>query len=188
MNRFFNNVAESLSSTWRLLSDTTNFLSRARLLAQYEQELKRWRDRLYSNRNNPETAREVREQVVALRRLLRSQGYDLRLGSKDIALEGFKHDDAMVDGFRRLVIGIAEDDIYAIAGDYNHIELANYLDQRLRAKRNFHPYQLHCLWYRWRSQVLVLAGADSETSQQFEELKSYFAANREFLLKKLGNL
>ena len=39
MATIFNRLAESISSTWRLLSDTTNFLSRMKLLDQYETEL-----------------------------------------------------------------------------------------------------------------------------------------------------
>jgi hypothetical protein len=188
MNRFLNNLAESLASTWKLLSDTTNFLSRVNLLERYEQELAALRSQLYRFRKDPETVRRVREQVVALRRGLRSQGYDLRLGSRDIALEGFRHDDAMAEGFRRLVLGVAEGDVVALAGELNHIELAEALEARLRAGRARQPYRMHFLWYRWRNRVLVLSGAASETAQSFEELKEYFAENREFLLRKLARL
>ncbi len=188
MNRFLNNLAEGLASTWKLLSDTNNFLSRARLLERYEQELAEMRSQLYRFRKNPEAVRRVREQVVALRRELRTQGYDLRLGSRDIALEGFRHDDAMAEGFRRLVLGIAEKDIVALAGDLNHIELAEALEARLRSMRPGQPFRMHFLWYRWRNRVLVLSGAASETAQSFEEFKEYFAENREFLLRKLARL
>ena len=128
MNRFLNNLAEGLASTWKLLSDTSNFLSRAKLLERYEGELTEMRNQLYRYRKNPETVRRVREQVVALRRALRLEGHDLRLGSKDLVLEGFRHDDAMGEGFRRLVLGIAAEDIVALAGDLNHIELAEMLE------------------------------------------------------------
>jgi len=188
MNRFLNNLAEGLASTWKLLSDTSNFLSRARLLERYEQELTEMRNQLYRYRKNPETVRQVRERVVELRRALRLQGHDLRLGSRDIALEGFRHDDAMGEGFRRLVLGVAEGDIVALAGDLNHIELAEALEERLRARRPRLSYRLHFLWYRWRNRVLVLSGAASEPAQSFEELKEYFAENREFLLRKLAHL
>jgi hypothetical protein len=188
MNRFLNNLAESLASTWKLLSDTTNFLSRARLLERYEQELAQMRSQLYRFRKNPEAVRRVREQVVALRRGLRTQGHDLRLGSRDITLEGFRHDDAMGQGFRRLVLGIGERDIVALAGDLNHIELAEALEARLRALRPGRAFQMHFLWYRWRNRVLVLSGAASETAQAFDELKEYFAVNRELLLRKLARL
>jgi hypothetical protein len=188
MNRFFNNLAEGLASTWQLLSDTTNFLSRVRLLERYEQELADMRSQLYRFRKDPEAVRRVREQVVTLRRELRLQGHDLRLGSRDIALEGFRHDDAMAEGFRRLVLGIGERDIVALAGDLNHIELAEALEDRLRAARPVQAFRMHFLWYRWRNRVLVLSGAASETAQAFEEFKKYFAENREFLLRKLARL
>ena len=188
MNRFFNNLAEGLASTWKLLSDTTNFLSRVKLLERYERELTELRSQLYRYRKNPEVVRRVREQVVVLRRELRTQGYDLRLGSRDISLEGFRHDDAMGEGFRRLVLGIAEGDIVALPGDQNHIELAEAMEARLRAMRPRLAYRMHFLWYRWRNRVLVLSGAASETAQSFEELKEYFAANKEFLLRKLAHL
>jgi hypothetical protein len=188
MSTFLNKLAESASSTWRLLSDTTNFLSRVKLLENYEKELRDWRDRLSRRRTDPQVAREVRDDIVALRRLLREQGYDLRLGSKDVALEGFRHDDAMGEGFQRLVLGVADDDLYYVAGSANHIELAEMLESQCRQKRSCKPYRLHCLWYRWRSDVLVLSGAASETAEMFEEFKAWFGPNRELLLKKLARL
>ena len=187
MRPLLNNLAESFSSAWRLLSDTTNFLSRVKLLDEYEAELKEWRARLSKSVKDPVGTREVRDAVVALRRGLRLRGFDLRLGSRDAALEGFRHDDAVAEGFRRIVVGIADDDVIGLAGDDNHNTLADALQDRLRAKRAARPYRMHFLWYRWRNQVLVLSGAASETAEQFEELKAWFPANKELLLRKLKN-
>jgi len=169
LRKLINGVSESFSSAWRLLSDTTNYLSRVKLLEEYEQDLKGWRDRLYHSRNDSAAAREVREAVVALRRALRLQGYDIRLGSKDLVLEGFRNDDA-------------------IAGDSNHNELADYLEQQLRARRKLKPYRPHYLWYRWRDNVLIMSGAASETEEQFEELKKYVPDRKELLLRKLKDI
>jgi hypothetical protein len=188
MSAIFNRLSESLSSTWRLLSDTTNFLSRMKLLEDYDADLREWRGRLGRSKNNPQVLREVRQSIVALRQELRLRGYDLRLGSKDLALEGFRHDDAMAEGFQRLVIGIAEDDVYSLAGSANHIELADSLEEQWRRRKNPKPYRLHCLWYRWRSQLLVLSGAASETKEQFEELRAYVTEHKDFLLRKLSRL
>jgi hypothetical protein len=188
MSTFLNRLAESASSTWRLLSDTTNFLSRVKLLEEYDQELRQWRAQLAQKRTNPQVLKDVRDNIVALRRLLREQGHDLRLGSKDVALEGFRHDDAMGEGFQRLVLGVADDDLYYVSGSANHIELAEMLDSQCRQKRSCKPYRLHCLWYRWRSDVLVLSGAASETAEMFEEFKAWFGPNRELLLRKLSRL
>jgi hypothetical protein len=188
MRPFLNRLAESASSTWRLLSDTTNFLSRMKLLDEYENELRQWRAQLARKRTDPQILKDVRDDIVALRTLLRQQGYDLRLGSRDIALEGFRNDDAMGEGFQRLVLGLADDDVYYLAGSANHIELAEMLEAQCRQKRGCKPYRLHCLWYRWRNDVLVLSGAASETADIFEELKAWFGPNREYLLKKLSKL
>ncbi len=188
MPSFFNRFAESISSTWRLLSDTTNFLSRMKMLEKYDAELRGWRERLSRNRTSQQVAREVREEVVALRKALRAQGHDLRLGSKDVIIEGWRNDDSMAEGFRRIVLGLAEDDVYYLAGDSNHNDLADYLDSQCRARRRCKPYSLHCLWYRWRSDVLVLSGAASESAEQFEEFRAWFAPNKELLLRKLSNL
>jgi hypothetical protein len=188
MSTLFNRLAESFSSAWRLLTDTTNFLSRINMLEKYETEVRAWRDRLSRSRNNQQAMHEVRDELVALRRLLREQGHDLRLGSKDIALEGFRNDDSMAEGFKRMVLGVAEDELYWLTGDANHIELAEMLERSCRGKRSCKPYSLHCLWYRWRNNVLVISGAASETAEMFEEFRLYFAQNREFLLRKLAKV
>lgn len=188
MRTIFNRLAESFSSTWRLLTDTTNFLSRIKMLEKYETELRAWRERLSRAQKDQIAVHQVRDEIVAVRRLLREQGHDLRLGSKDIAIEGFRHDDSMAEGFQRIVLGIAPNDVYWLAGEANHIELANRLDRQCRERRGCEPYALHCLWYRWRNNVLVLSGADSETAEMFEEFRQYFAKNRDFLLKKLSRL
>jgi hypothetical protein len=188
MSTVFNRFSESVSSTWKLLSDTTNFLSRVKLLGVYEQDLKQMRDQLYRFRKNAEVQRQVRERIVEVRRSLRARGYDLRMGSRDIAVEGFRHDDAMGEGFRRLAIALAEDDALAVAGDLNHMELGRQLDQRLLQARTQRDYSLHFLWYRWRNRVLVLSGSASEPPESFEELKEYVERNKELLLRKLAHL
>jgi hypothetical protein len=188
MHRIFDKLAESLSSTWTLLSDTTNFLSRVHLLESYEEDIRTLRTRLSAARKDSLAIHQIRDEIVAMRKALRLQGYDLRLGSKDIALEGFRHDDAMAEGFRRIVLGIAEADIYYLAGDVNHIELAQQLEAQCSTRRRCTPYMPHFLWYRWRNNVLVLSGAASETADSFEELKAYFAKNKDYLLKKLTSL
>ncbi len=185
LRKLLSGLSEGLSSAWRLLSDTTNYLSRAGLLDEYEQDLKSLRDRLYHGRNDSKTAREVREAVVALRRSLRQQGHDIRLGSTDAVIEGFRNDDALGAGFRRLVLGIARDEIFVIAGEANHIELSRYLEERLIAQRRLVPYRPHYLWYRWRDNVLVLSGAASESAEQLEELKRYLPDHKELLLRRL---
>jgi hypothetical protein len=92
----------------------------------------------------------------------------------------------MGEGFRRLVLGAADGEVYWIAGEANHIELANALENECRSRRACKPFTPHFLWYRWRNNVLVLSGAASETAELFEEFKVYFEKNRELLLRKLA--
>jgi hypothetical protein len=152
-----------------------------KLLEEYDADLREWRSQLGRGKNNPQILREVREAIVALRKELRTRGYDLRLGSKDITLEGWRHDDAMGEGFQRLVIGIAEDDIYSLAGSANHIELADSLEQQWRRRKNAKPYRLHCLWYRWRNNVLVLSGWNLQRPELEEILKVWISNGCSFL-------
>jgi hypothetical protein len=188
MARIIDRLAESFSSAWRLLSDTTNFLSRIGMLERYEVELREWRDALARGKRDPQVVRRVRDGVVILRTGLRELGYDLRLGSKDIALEGFRNDDALGEGFRRLVLGIGEKSLFWVAGEANHIELAKQLEALAVSRRHGEPYTPHFLWYRWRNNVLVLSGAASETAGLFEELKHYFPDHKDFMLRQLASL
>ena len=98
--------------------------------------LRRLRHTLEQNRSNPDVHREVRSQLVELRKNLRHQGYNLRLGSVDLKLEGFRNDDALGEGFTRCVISIMTDNsVYFITGTANHIELDSALDAQLSARR-----------------------------------------------------
>ncbi len=68
MSTLFNRLAESASSTWRLLSDTTNFLSRMKLLESYERELRRGASSSHTRARTRRCIKDVREDIVALRR------------------------------------------------------------------------------------------------------------------------
>ena len=70
MRPFLNRLAESASSTWRLLSDTTNFLSRMKLLEDYDQELRKWREQLLRKRADPQAVKDVRDERGYRQRLL----------------------------------------------------------------------------------------------------------------------
>ena len=188
--KVLNDINEYFSSAWTLLSDTTIFLSNnTKIFHHYELQLRDLRHKLESNRTNQEVIREVREEVAAIRKSLRMQGYNLKLGSLDLRLEGFRNDDAIVRGFKRCVLYLLEDgDIIYITGMSNHIELDAAMEARLATSGYRSINQKHYLWFKWVNRVLVLSGAASETVEDFEELKEYAAQHKDIMIKKLGKI
>ena len=185
-----NNLNEYFSSAWTLLSDTTIFLSNnTKIFYQYELHLRDLRHRLESNRANEEVIREVRSEVAAIRKALRLQGYNLKLGSLDLRLEGFRNDDAISRGFKRCVLILLEDgDVLYITGTSSHIELDSAMEARMVTSGYRAVSEKHYLWFKWVNRVLVLSGAASETADDFEKLKDYVSENKEILLKKLTKI
>ncbi|HUW40500.1 MAG TPA: hypothetical protein VMV90_05780 [Rectinemataceae bacterium] len=163
-------LSERFASTWRLLSDTTIFLSRTSIFPQYEQELKDLRARLASAGTSDAVANEVRRELVAMRETLRLNGYDLTLGSLELALRGFRNDAALSEGFRRMVLFIGRRSLWALAGDENHRALHDHLEQALEGRTEEDILQKHYLWYQWNNGLLTISGADTETKDDFEEL------------------
>ena len=185
-----NNLNEHFSSAWTLLSDTTIFLSNnTKIFHHYELHLRELRHRLESNRTNQDVIQEVRSEVATIRKALRMQGYNLKLGSLDLRLQGFRNDEAIAQGFKRCVLFLMEDgDVLYITGMANHNELDAAIEARLSAI-GFKPVLAkHYLWFRWSNRVLYLSGAASETAEDFEDFKEYVKNNKEHLIKKLTKI
>jgi hypothetical protein len=188
MKRIANGIAERFASAWTLLSETTNFLSRTPIFDQYEKTLRGWRFQLQHNQKSSDVIHRVRQEIIELRKVLRLQGYDLTLGSRDLLVQGFRNDSCMQDGFLRLVLYISDTDLIYSYGQDNHIELARYLDSRVQQAGVRNVRQRHYLWYLWHNRVLILSGSDSESREDFEQFRIYAEANRLFLLQKLKKL
>ncbi|OQY32313.1 MAG: hypothetical protein B6241_11420 [Spirochaetaceae bacterium 4572_59] len=190
VSRVLNNLNEYFSSAWTLLSDTTIFLSNnTKIFYQYESHLRDLRHRLESNRTNEDVIREVRSEVAAIRKALRMQGYNFKLGSLDLRLEGFRNDDALSSGFKRCVIILLVDgDVLYLTGTANHIDLDSAMDARMTTSGYRPVSKKHYLWFKWANRVLILSGAASESADDFENLKDYVSENKEFLLKKLTKI
>jgi len=191
VDRIVNGLAEHFASAWRLLSDTTIYLSSlpsGKVFQRYENTLRKWRHSLENGRRNPEVVNEVRSQIIAFRKTLRKMGYDIRLGTYEIKFEGFRHDDAIAEGFRRMVLFIAKDSLYYLTGSENHIELDRILESRLKNARISESMRRHYLWYRWRQNILVISGADSEMKDSFEKLQQVVSENTLFFIKQLKKL
>jgi hypothetical protein len=183
--------ADRFSDAWRLLSETSQFLSRTPVFDHYEDQLRLWRRDLQNAGKNTETSRRIREEVTELRKSLRQQGYDLSLAKQNLVVEGFRNDMALAEGFRRVVLFFAEDDIYWLAGEDNHITLAELLERQLDAcprEERSGIRSRHYLWYRRKGSDLVLSGSDTEMKEDFERLKAMAEANNLVILAKLKGL
>lgn len=188
--KIVNDISEYFSSAWVLLSDTTIYLSNNRkLFHHYENHLRDLRRRLETNKNNPEIIGEVRKEVAEIRKTLRLQGYNLKLGSLDIKVEGFRNDDCASKGFQRCVLYLlADGDILFTIGMSNHIELAETMEARLKAQGYRQVRQKHYLWYKWSNRVLLLSGSATETADDLELFRTYVSENKDYMLKKLRNI
>lgn len=182
-------LGEQIADVWVLLSDTDRFLSRSKLMPRYERRLRDWRRRLDQYRNDSEVTREVRGEIVAVRKALREEGWELRLGSLDIRVAGFRSDDALSRGFRRMILALSTSgSIYHIVGDPNHVELKEMLSSRLPPRAVGERLWYHYLWYRVSAGVIELAGADSEPREALEELRDTVEDRKSDFVKALRGL
>jgi hypothetical protein len=186
-------LSDKFSDVWKLLSETTVFLSRTAEFDLYEEQLRVWRSELQSAGRNTEAAQRIRSELTELRKQLRLQGYDLSLGKQNLIIDGFRNDACLGEGFRRAVIFIAEKDIFSITGEDNHIALADYLERRVQAEAASRKAQVrildrHYLWYRRDRHNLIISGADTETGEDFERFSAMCRANSLLFLGGLKSL
>ncbi|MFP3042019.1 hypothetical protein LQZ19_09385 [Treponema primitia] len=186
-------LSDRFSDVWKLLSETTIFLSRTKEFDAYEGQLRAWRSELQSSGRNPEVAQRIRSDLTGLRKSLRLQGYDLSLGKQNLVIEGFRNDACLGEGFRRVVIFIGDNTIFFLAGEDNHIALAEYLEAQVQAQANARKQQVrildrHYLWYRRQGQDLILSGSDTETKEDFKRFTAMCDANSLLLLSGLKGL
>ena len=185
--RLFNNLRDSFQSDWKLLSDTEHFLASTPLQRSYEQQFTVWRKRLQTEKNDAVRA-SVREELVALRKALRMEGYDLSLGAIRLIVKDFVNDDAAARGFRRVVICFCDTGVYWLSGEANHLELGSVLQSELERKRLYVHPEMHYLWFLWERNALLLSGSATESPEAFERLQTRVQANPQKVLRYLKTL
>lgn len=188
VSRLTRALTEQFTDVWKLLSDTESFLSRIRLYGQYEAQLREWRSDLQRAPGNGDVASKVRGELVAIRKGLRLQGYDLSLGSQVLIFDGFRNDSCLRYGFKRLVLAIADSGVYHLTGEDNHVTLCGFLDDWLEKMKIWPVRERHFLWYRRNKNELVLSGSDTESKENFERLEQIGNANPLLLLSALKGL
>jgi hypothetical protein len=184
-------LSDRFSDVWKLLSETTIFLSRTKEFDAYEHQLRMWRSELQSSHKMQAVTQRIRSEITALRRSLRLQGYDLSLGRQNLVFDGFRNDASLGQGFIRIVMFITDDDIYWLTGEENHITLAEFLERQtdnLAAQGKIKIRARHFLWYRRRGNDLILSGSDTERKEDYERLKATGEANSLWFLTRLKKL
>ena len=182
-------VSERFADVWVLLSNTDRFVSRAGIMSRFESQLREWRSRLQLARGDQITMTDIRNEIVAWRRARREEGWELRLGSLDIQVKGFRSDDALSRGFQRIVLMTGtKGQVYFVVGSANHIELYEDINRQLQQASVTAELMPHFLWYRRMDDVIELAGADSEDRESYERLKEYVEIHKSDLVKVLIKL
>ncbi|MCX7788517.1 MAG: hypothetical protein N2442_12585 [Spirochaetes bacterium] len=174
-------------STWELLSETTSFINMREDAEQYQDTLRNWRRRLQEGSRDPEIQRQVRDEIVSLRKAFRKSGYDVSLGSLSIRCDGFRSETSVNEGYRRIVVLITDQEVYYEVGDGNHLNLWETLEQRTRTLP-FKSREYHHLWYLWKEKVLLLSGADSEPKEAFDRFCKIVETKKLVLLSALKKL
>jgi hypothetical protein len=183
-------LPDSLTDLWKLLSETSAFLSRTDEFYMYEQQLRSLRSRLQNSAKDTGEKQAVRAELIDLRKNLRLQGYDLSVARQKIICDGFRNDSCLAGGFRRVVLFFTNIDIFWQSGDDNHVVLAGFIERRLEKirDRSFSIFSKHYLWYRRKGNDLILSGADTERKEDFERLKKIVDLNHLKILAALKKL
>jgi hypothetical protein len=188
-------LSDQRTNVWQLLSETDSFLSRTNEYHHYEHQMRKLRVMLSeAGKLNREKTRAVHAELASLRKELRLSGYDLALGKYRLIFDGFRHDDSIKDGFRRIVLFILDDCfLWLTSNDSNHIDLAETLEQQIMrhcmaTERDITIKGKHYLWYLRTKDALILSGADTETKEDYRRLKAFGEASSLLFLSRLKNL
>jgi hypothetical protein len=86
-------------------------------------------------------------------------------------MEDARNDDAMAEGYQRLVICITKKAIYAISRNENHIDTGVELEKILHEKGITENKEFHYLWYLKEKEVYHIAAAATELAEDYEKFK-----------------
>ena len=161
----------------------------------YENQMRKLRARLNScGRTGKDTVlKEIHAELVELRKELRLSGYDLSLGKYRLVFDGFRHDDSLGKGFRRMVLFLCDDFFLWLTGEANHIELAETLEQQITRHsaamgKKINIKGKHYLWYLRTKDELILSGADTEIQEDYARLKAQGEVSSLLFLSRLKKL
>jgi hypothetical protein len=175
------NLAKKINEVWGLLNETALLLNRTSVRGRFENQLAVLRFQLQKALSNPTILQGINAALTEMRKQLRLAGYDLSMGKYTLIFDGFRNDDATIDGFGRIVLFIEKSGaFYWKTGEENHLMLASMLGTVLEKNPELHIVDMHYLWYLRTKTTLTLSGSATETGEDYERLK--VMGNRDSLL------
>jgi hypothetical protein len=182
-------LSKKMTGVLRLADETALLLNRTAIKERYEGHLGILRSKLLQAPANPVILGEVSAGLTELRRQMRLAGYDLSMGKYALVFDGFRHDDSIAEGFRRMVLFIGKDAFFCKTGDENHLRLAGFLDRQLNAgPGKADILEMHYLWYMRTKTAVILSGSATETAEDYALLKKTGEADSLLFLSRLKGL
>jgi hypothetical protein len=179
-------LSKKMTGVLQLVNETSLLLNRTAIKERFEGHLGVFRSKLLQAPANPIILEEVSAGLTELRRQMRLAGYDLSMGKYALVFDGFRQDDSIVEGFKRLVLFIGKDEFFCKTGDENHLRLAGFLDRQINARPGKQTVlEMHYLWYKRTKTAIILSGAATETAEDYELLKKAGEADSLLFLSRL---
>jgi hypothetical protein len=181
--------SKKMTGVWQLVNETALLLNRTAIKDRCERQLGVLRSKLQQAPANPIILEEVSAGLTELRRQIRLAGYDLSMGKYALIFDGFRHDDSIAQGFKRMALFIGRDEFFCKTGDENHLALAGFLNRQLNGSpKRPAILEMHYLWYKKTKTTLSLSGAATETAEDYESLKRAGEADSLLFLSRLKGL
>ncbi|MDR0402172.1 MAG: hypothetical protein LBH35_01130 [Treponema sp.] len=182
-------LSKKITEVWNLLNETAILVNRTAVGGRYAGRLAVLRAQLQKAPANPNVIKEVYTGITGLRQNLRLSGYDLSMGKYALIFDGFRNDDSLGSGFRRVVVFIGTERFYFRTGDDNHLVLAAALENQLAKNPRLESIlEIHSLWFQRTKTSFTLSGSATETAEDYQKLKERGEADSLLFLSRLKGL
>jgi hypothetical protein len=182
-------LSRKITEVWNLLNETALLANRSAVGSRHENRFAVLRAQLQKAPANPNIIKEVYSGITGIRQQLRLAGYDLSMGKYVLIFDGFRNDDSLGNGFKRVVLFIGDENFYWQTGDENHIMLATAMERLLAKSPKPIPIrEIHYLWFRRTKTTFTLSGSATETAEDYQKLKTLGESDSLLFLSKLKGL
>jgi hypothetical protein len=182
-------LSKKITEVWNLLNETALLANRTAVSGRCQSRLGVLRAQLQKAPANPNIIKEVYAGITGIRQQLRLSGYDLSMGKYTLVFDGFRNDDSLGSGFKRVVVFIGTEHFYFRTGDDNHLMLAAALENNLAKNPRLESIlEIHSLWFQRTKTIFTLSGSATETAEDYQKLKERGEADSLLFLSKLKGL